>query len=365
MVEMRLYEYDPDYVVAPGEILEETLGVRNIKKVDLAQRCGLSPKTVSQIISGKAPITPETAIQLERVVGVSANIWNNLEANYRLFRAKQSLRQELSKYVGWTRKFPVMELIYRGLIRDKDNPGEIVEQLIDFFGVGSVQAWEEKFGQLQVSFRCSPAFQSSRESVATWLRIGELCSEKVSCNPYNKTQFIKALSNIRTLTPEQPEVFEPRMREICADAGVALAFVGELPGTHLSGATRWVGKAKALIMLSLRHKSDDHFWFSFFHEAGHILFGGKKSVFLDEMNAWIDPEEEKANRFASDILIPRQAYTAFLDKEIYTYSSVQSFAQTLGIAPGIVVGRLQHDGVISWQSLNSLKRKFELIEACD
>jgi len=155
------------------------------------------------------------------------------------------------------------------------------------------------------------------------------------------------------------------MREICADAGVALAFVGELPGTHLSGATRWVGKAKALIMLSLRHKSDDHFWFSFFHEAGHILFGGKKSVFLDEMNAWIDPEEEKANRFASDILIPRQAYTAFLDKEIYTYSSVQSFAQTLGIAPGIVVGRLQHDGVISWQSLNSLKRKFELIEACD
>jgi len=83
---MGNYQYKPDYAVPPGEILEEILEARNIKKRDLAERCGLSAKTVSLIISGKAPITPGTAIQFERVLGVPANIWNNLEANYRLFK---------------------------------------------------------------------------------------------------------------------------------------------------------------------------------------------------------------------------------------------------------------------------------------
>ncbi len=316
MVEMKLYKYDPDYAVAPGEILEETLGARNIKKVDLAQRCGLSAKTISLIISGEAPISPDTSVQLERALGVSANIWNNLEANYRLFQAKQDSRRGLGKYKEWALNFPISELAERGLIQQSTDPIDIVEQLLNFFGVGSVQAWEERFAQLQVSFRCSPSFQSERESVAAWLRIGELCAEKVSCNTYNKTQFVKALANIRTITAEEPKVFEPSMRQMCAEAGVALTFVAELPKTHLSGAARWVAKDKVLIMLSLRDKSDDHFWFSFFHEAGHILLGGKKSIFLDEINAWPDPEEKRADQFAFDILISRQMYESFIDKGI-------------------------------------------------
>ncbi|MDO8636220.1 MAG: HigA family addiction module antitoxin [Dehalococcoidia bacterium] len=142
MVEMELYKYNPDYVVAPGEVLEETLEARNIKKVDLAMRCSLSTKTVSQILSGKAPVSPETALQLQRVLGVSANIWNNLEANYRLFLEKRDSRKELSKHVAWSRKFPIKELVERGFMPGSDDPAEVVEQLVVFFGVGSVQAWE-------------------------------------------------------------------------------------------------------------------------------------------------------------------------------------------------------------------------------
>ncbi|MDO8636219.1 MAG: ImmA/IrrE family metallo-endopeptidase [Dehalococcoidia bacterium] len=170
---------------------------------------------------------------------------------------------------------------------------------------------------------------------------------------------------IRTLTAEPPEVFGPKIREMFADAGVALAFVAELPETHLSGATRWVTKGKALIVLSLRHKTDDHFWFSLFHEAGHILFDGKKLIFLDEINTWTDAEEVRVNEFASNILIPRQTYANFMEKRIFTHTSVRNFSQQLGIAPGIIVGRLQHEGVISWGLLNSLKRKFDLVETCD
>lgn len=365
MVEMKLYKYEPDYVVAPGEVLEETLETRNIKKVDLAKRCGLSAKTVSQIIGGIAPISPETALCFQRVLGVSANIWNNLEANYRLFLARQNIRKELLKSADWAKKFPVKQLIDRGLIECKEDPVDILEQLIEFFGVGSIEAWKSKFEQMQVSFRCSPTFQNSSESVSTWLRIGELCAAKMKCNLYDKNKFISALSEIRNLTLEEPEIFEPKMKTICADAGVAFVLVGELPGIHVSGVTRWIAKDKAIIMLSLRYKTEDHFWFSFFHEAGHILLGPKKSIFLDEVNnKWKSQEEERANEFASDILIPEDGYKNFVENGIFTHSSVQKLAQELEIAPGIIVGRLQHDKIIPWQALNNLKRKFELTEAC-
>jgi HTH-type transcriptional regulator/antitoxin HigA len=365
MVETKLYNYEPDYAVTPGEILEETLKIRNIKKVDLAQRCGLSAKTISQIINGTAPVSPETALCFQRVLGVSANIWNNLEANYRLFLVKQNARKELTKFTEWAQRFPIKQLMEKGLIEHKANLVETVEQLLDFFGVGSVEAWESKYSELQVSFRCSPSFESSRESVSAWLRIGEIYADDVRCATYNKTKFMTALESIRTLTSKNPDIFETKMRRLCAAAGVALVFVSELPNTHLSGATRWITKDRALIMLSLRHKTDDHFWFSFYHEAGHILFGRKKSIFLDEMNTWNDPEEERANEFASNILIPRERYDAFLERNTFTPTSVRSFAKQIGIAPGIIAGRLQHDGRIHWRSLNNLKRHFELVEAYD
>jgi len=366
MIKTTTYQYKPDYAVPPGEILEETLEARNIKKKDLAERCGLSAKTVSLIMSGKAPITPETAIQLERVLGVSANIWSNLDVNYRLFQAKVAAHKELSKYEGWLERFPIAQLIKREIIQSKDDTAEMVEQLLDFFGVGSVPAWQERIGQLHVAFRRSPSFKSSPESVATWLIIGELRAEKVDCAPYNKSKIEKALEEIKRLTREEPEVFEPKMKQLCAEAGVALVFVSELPKTHLSGATRWLNKDKALIMLSLRYKQDDQFWFSFFHEAGHIIHHSKKSVFLDEENMESSDEEQWANQFAADMLMPGEIYNNFVTKKEYTSPAVQSFAQQLGIAPGIVVGRLQHENIIPYKSsLNYLKRRFKLVEQND
>lgn len=365
MVETKLYKYEPDYAVAPGEILEENLKARNIKKMDLAQRCGLSAKTISQIINGTAPVSPETALCFQRVLGVSANVWNNLEANYRLSLARRNVRKELANFSDWAKRFPVKQLVERELIERRTNIAETTEQLLDFFGVGSVEAWQAKYGEVQVSFRCSPSFESSRESVAAWLRIGEICADSVKCSAYSKVKFMTALQCIRGLTPEEPDIFEPNMRQKCAEAGVALIFVSELPGTYLSGATRWITKDKALIMLSLRHKRDDYFWFSFFHEAGHVLLGGKKAIFLDEMNSWKDPEENLANDFASNILTPKEQYQAFLERKEFAPISVKSFARQLGIAPGIIVGRLQHDKVIPWNSLNGLTRQFELIEACN
>jgi HTH-type transcriptional regulator/antitoxin HigA len=361
MSKLESNQFMPDYAIHPGEILDETLSARNMKKSEFAERCQLSVKTVSQIINGKAPVTPETAIQFERVLGVSANIWNNLDAHYRLHMAKREDQRSLENQNDWVKRFPIKELVTRGLIVEGKSLAETTGRLLDFFGVASVAAWYARFKRVAVSYRKSPVFKSSNESVAAWLRIGEIEAEKIMTEPFDRKNFLEVLYRIRSLTSERPEIFEPRMNELCGQAGIALVFVAELPNTHLSGATRWLTSNKGLIILSLRHKSDDHFWFTFFHEAGHIFLHGKTSVFIDEEDMGTNTEEEQADRFAAHLLIPESKYRAFVNRGRLAKGDILQFSQFLNISPGIVVGRLQHDCVIPYEWHNGLKRKFRLI----
>lgn len=198
--------------------------------------------------------------------------------------------------------------------------------------------------------------------MAAWLRRGEIKASERDTAPYSEETFKTALVDIRNMSVLQPKEFEPRMKQLCAAAGVALVFVAELPGTCLSGAARWLNPQKALIQLSLRHKSNDHFWFSFFHEAAHILKHAKKQVYLDDIKSGNTDLEEEADAFARNFLIPAKAYHEFCQIRPYTVTMVRHFAHKAGIAPGVVVGRLQHDRLISFSQLNQLKQKFELVE---
>jgi HTH-type transcriptional regulator / antitoxin HigA len=357
MITQTVNTFTPDYAVSPGEILEETLDARGIKKKEFAERCGLSEKTVSLIIHGKAPLLPETAIQFESVLGISAAIWNNLEAAYQLHRANAAERERLDKQRAWAKRFPIKELVKRGFMEKPSDAIDAVRRLLKFFAVASIEVWENRYKSMSVAYRHSPSFQSAPEAVATWLRIGELVAEKIDTSPYSKEAFLAALHQIRSLsrTPD----FTYQMRRLCQEAGVALAFVPEFKDTHLSGATRWLTKDKALIILSLRHKRDDHFWFSFFHESAHILRHGKKETFLDEKDMERSDEENEADAFAADFLILPKSYRDFVKKNVFSERSVRLFAEQQGIAPGIVVGRLQREDHILYSQLSHLKRRFE------
>ncbi len=351
-------QFKPDYVIPPGEILEETLEARGMKKAEFAERCGRSDKMVSQIISGQAPITAETAIQFERVLGVSASVWNNLEANYRLAVAQAEQQKELQQQKTWGKRFPVNKMVALGFIPKPESPTDQVEKLLDFFGVGSASAWEERCARVCVAYRKSPSYKSAPESVTAWLRKSELLAGDVDSLPYDKGRFIEALNKIRQLSCEPPDVFIPKIKHLCAQSGVVVTFVPELPKTYLSGAARWLNKDKALIMLSLRHKSDNHLWFTFFHEAGHILLHSKKEVFIDDKKFGEEGIEEQANSFSRNMLIPQKEYRKFAMAGRWSAASITAFAKDLEISPGIVVGRLQHDGLIQYSHHNKLKRRF-------
>ncbi|MBW2602523.1 MAG: ImmA/IrrE family metallo-endopeptidase, partial [Deltaproteobacteria bacterium] len=215
-----------------------------------------------------------------------------------------------------------------------------------------------------VAFRKSTAFKSDMGALISWLCKGKLEAKAIPCNPYDGKRFRSVLIRIRGLTTKPPEVFQPELVRLCAACGVAVAFVPELPKTRVSGATRWLTPDKALIQLSLRYKTDDHLWFSFFHEAGHILKHGKRDVFIEGTSPGKDdPKEDAANAFAAEILIPQKELNRFLENNRLSKVTIRKFASQLAIAPGIVVGRLQHDGILPQTHCNGLKRRFEWSEA--
>jgi Zn-dependent peptidase ImmA (M78 family) len=208
----------------------------------------------------------------------------------------------------------------------------------------------------------SEAVNINQDALAAWLRRGEIVARKIECRPYDKAEFRDALSKIREYTVTEPEVFQPAIQRLCAESGVALVFLKALPNTGISGVTRWLTSDKALIQLSLRYKTNDHLWFSFFHEAAHILKHNKGNVYLEEKTGAVDSartDEVAANNFAANLLIPPPAYRRFTC--IISRDNILAFAREISVHPGIVVGRLQHDRKIRFDQYNDLKERLVLV----
>lgn len=350
------YTYQPDYAVSPGEILAERLSVWGISQAEFARRCGRSPKLISQIITGKAPIEPDTALQFEKVSRLDARIWLGLDADYQLHQRRQVEKQKLAESVEWAGNFPIAELVKRKLMQPAPSKEDEVANLLSFFGVASVEAWQNRQASLQVCYRHSAAFGSDEAALATWLRLGELEAEGREYAGYNEARFRRALREIRGLTADATGKSMEKARRLCQESGVVLAIIKPLPKTALSGVARWLAPDKALIQLSARHMSDDQLWFSFFHEAAHILQDSKKATFVHDKSGRITEADGEADRWASDFLVPRDDWNRFTVAPGFNRSSVLKFAQEQGIAPGIIVGRLQHENRLPWgSSLNRLK----------
>lgn len=354
--------FEPDYAIPPGEILTEYLESLGMTQRDLAARTGLTPKTVNEIAKGKAPITAETALKLERVLGRPAHFWQNLESMYQEACLREEEEVRLTESLDWLKRVPVKEMFKHGWVPKTKDPVARLDAVLRFFGVSSIASWAAVWGDRQVAYRRSVCFETHPEAVSAWLRRGEIEAQQIACAPFDKASFKTALEEVCRLTREPPDVFQMRLVELCAATGVAVTFVPELTKTRVSGATRWLTPEKALIQLSLRYKSDDQLWFTFFHEAGHVLLHGKKEVFIEGNCDHNEDKERQANRFAADILIPPTAWREFTSTRRPPLAEVMAFANRHGIAPGIVVGRLQREGVYDYRVGNRLKRRFQWVQ---
>lgn len=359
--------FAPDWVSPPGESILDITEERGWTQNDLARRLGFTEKHVSLLINGKATLSVDAAQRLERVVGGSADFWLAREANYQSHLARLETAEQHARWVSWLDELPVKELmaakaITKQRLIEKNKP-KLVEACLRFFGVASPEEWRTHYGGMQAAFRRTRADQCDVGAISAWLRLGERYAEQVTASKYHRARFRQALAEIRSLTCDEPSSFEPRMRQLLSEAGVTFVLVPAIPRSHVCGVARWLSPTRPLIQLSLYGKTNDKFWFTFFHEAAHILLHAgsrqeKESVFLDDpsANPTDDPEEHEANEWAGDWLIPPQ-YSNHL-ATLRSKQAVTNFAQEIGVHPGIVVGRLQHDCLIEPSWMNSLKESF-------
>lgn len=349
------YPYVPEDVLPPGDTLQEVLDERGMPQIDLARRTGLSAKHVNQIVKGNAAITAETAILLERATGVPADVWANLESAYQVDRSRAKDTERLSADLDWLASFPVQELKKRGWIKGTAPAVDTLREICRFFGVADKTSWEELW-QRPTAYRRSKVFTSEPGAVAAWLRIGEIEAAEIRCESFDKQALQARLNDLRSLTREaEPSVWFPKLREVGQEVGVAIVLEPEIPGARVVGAARWLTQEKALVQLSLRHKWSDIFWFTLFHELGHLILHSKKDVFINDPGPHSGAEAE-ADAFAGQLLIPRQFETRF--SSLQTEADVRRFAAELGIGADIVVGRLQFEKRWPYNKGNGLKQRF-------
>ena len=362
MVDLR-NEFQPDYAVLPGEMLEYELEIREMKVTELSDRAGITQKHIIDITKGRSAITPNVARRLESVLGMPARYWLNLVAHYQEDLERIAFKEECAKDIEWLKRMPLKEMIRFGWLKEMQSKADQMAEVLQFFGVVSVAQWQVVWSKKsqQAAYRQTQNYEILPEAVTSWLRQGEIQAAQIQTEPYDKARFKAVLPDIRSVTLNDADNFVDDVTRLCASAGVAVVFVPMLAKTGISGATHGVFN-KPVIQLSLRGKTNDRLWFTFFHEAGHILLHGKKHLFLErDKNSDLEQceKEREADEFAQNVLIPQRLFEKFISEKDFTSKSIVSFADDIGIAPGIVVGQLQHLNLVPWSRFNELKVSYE------
>jgi len=345
----------------PGDTILETLEYMHMTQAELATRMGRTAPKINDIISGKEPITLNTALQLEKVLGIDAYFWLNREVQYRekLLRIEQE--EFLEDCLGWLEQQPVKELKKMGYLNPEKKGTALVNDMLHFYGVVSPVEWEMVYvnNYASTSFRKSNAHQNALGSIAAWLRIGEIELRKLTLPEYSKERFKKCLHDAKEIARRHPEDFANQLKDLCFAAGIALIYSQSLTHAPISGATRWIG-GKPVIQITDRYKTNDQFWFTFYHEAGHISLHGKKDIFLEQFDGYVNDEhkEDEANNFASEWLLPDSLLQDLPDR--ITNEVIKNIARSAGTHPGIVVGRLQKLGKLPYSFGEDFKFKIDL-----
>jgi Zn-dependent peptidase ImmA (M78 family) len=260
--------------------------------------------------------------------------------------------------------FPVNEMKKFGWLPDTREKHVLVDGLLKFFSVASTDEWDRIYiaKEVSVAFRVSLAHTQSPHAISAWLRRGEIQAKEIEIAEFDKKKFKEAIVEIKELAFLMPDDFTQQLQNICAKCGVAVVFTQNLPKAPISGATRWFHN-KPIIQLSGRFRTNDHFWFTFFHEAAHIILHGKKDIFLENVEGTeIDQEkEEEAHAFAAKILLTENELQEIIDAAPLNEEMISEFAKKFRTPAGVIIGRLQHLKLIPFSIGNGFRQKIDLV----
>jgi HTH-type transcriptional regulator/antitoxin HigA len=361
MLESEQHDFVPDWFSKPADSLLGLMRRRDLPVEAVAGALDGGMGTMRGLIRGTQAIDEALASSLSAAVGGSPMFWLKRQANYE--RALDlALQKALDELSDWLEHVPVPGKRPRGQLSEAQRVTELRRRLT-FYGVNSLRAWHVRYGQMrdETQFRTSQTFSSKDGAVSLWLRQGELEAALTMTKRWDPKKLRSLLGDVLKLSKiRQPDRFLPKLKALGADAGVAIVVVRAPDGCKASGASRLVAPDKAMVLLSFRHLSDDHFWFTLLHEFGHLLLHGAEA-FVDADDTYLDDREREANEFARSCIIPPSRWEEFTNLR-YNKGAVIRFSVSLGIAPGLIVGQLQHRGLIPRDRLNFLKRRWAWTE---
>ena len=352
--------FEPDWFSPPGDTIAALMAKRRMTIAAAAAALHCDPVIVRGLLSGVVNVDKRLASKLAQALGGNAEFWCRRQETYEaaLDRVVERLPQD--EVAAWLRHLPLKDMAEYGWRDPPARRASALKAYLAYFGVNGPQEWERRYTSSinDINFRSSPKFKSKAGPLSAWLRQSEIEAAVVPCDKWSGTVLRDRLSEIRALTNKrQPQGFIPKLREIFASAGVAVVFVKAPAGCSASGATKFLSDNKAIVALSFRYLSDDHFWFTVFHEIGHLLLHGKSATFVEGQD-WTDVREQEANRFAANVLIPIESQEELADLPARKEPVIR-FAVRSGVAPGIVVGQMQHLGNARREQLNFLKRRYD------
>ncbi len=349
---VRQNQYFPQSRPHPGITLAEKLDEMGMGPKEFSVRTGKPEKTIIAILNGESSITADMAVQFENVLRIPAHFWLNSQKNYDEYKAREKSQEILVQSAEWMSWFPVSDMIKKGWLREVKAPVEKAQELLAFFGFSSPDVWEKYYygQQLKVAFRISLAHTKEPHALSAWLRRGDLQAADLHAPDYDEKKFKANLEQIKSLMATHPADFFNQLQRCCLEAGVKVVHTPCLPKAPISGSTRWLNEGNPLIQLSGRYKRNDSFWFTFFHEAGHILLHGKKEIFLESVD-YSDKDlakEAEADHFAVKWTFSEQQEEELLQFFQITEDDIVRFAQKWNTHPAMIIGRLQKKGLIHY-----------------
>ena len=333
----------------PGITLAEKLQEMGMSIKEFALRTSKPEKTIHAVIGGSSSVTSDMAVAFENVTKIPAHFWLNLQKGYDEYVARRKREMQLESDYAWACLFPVSEMTDLGWLPTADSKEKTAHAMFSFFQVSTAKAWQDYYlnQQLKVAFRISLNGINDPYATSAWLRRGEIQASEMTVEEFSDKALREAIPAMKALCAEQPENFAEALQEMCAAAGVKLVYTEGLQNAPINGATRWL-KDVPCIQMSGRLNRNDKFWFTFFHELGHILLHGKKDIFLEDID-YPDRQtkkEEEADAFASRTLLPQAAEKEIAKAGDYSADAIRRYAEKYKTHPGIIAGRLQHKGLI-------------------
>jgi plasmid maintenance system antidote protein VapI len=352
----------PNWVSPPGDTIINILDEQEMTIEQFANNIGKPLLEVQKIIDGSLIIDIQLARRLSQLLGSTQSFWLAREHDYRASVAppKQAKVIQLSDLI---QQLPISDMQKFGWMKKTTSKEDRIIECLTFFGVSSLAQWQGKYDDAfqKATYRRSSIYASSDIATTAWLRQGEIETSSSQIKAWSPDQLQAIIPRLRRLTwYKGPELFLPKLRALLSGAGVHFAVVRAPKGCVASGAVRIFKNDTPHIQLSFRYLSDDQFWFTLFHEIGHLLLHYDKMPILEDDKISESKIEKEANDFAAQIIVPpkhREEMYSLVNSRV----QIINFAKKIGISPGLIVGQLQHEGILRYNQMQHLKRRFRWV----